>query len=126
MKRSRPMRINAISKAQDQRGATPCFIRCIEAANFSCQAPISPNSRGPERVRAHLPAIVQRTAIPSAGWSDGGLYLGLPPRDWLGLAISSVFLLLSAIMIATDWPSNQYGESTEGSRLQLPHDHPAL
>ncbi len=33
VKRSRPIRIKA--KAQDQRGATPFFRRCIEAASFS-------------------------------------------------------------------------------------------
>ena len=35
MKRSRPMRIKAQATAKDQRGATPFFRRCIDAASFS-------------------------------------------------------------------------------------------
>jgi hypothetical protein len=54
----------------------------------------------------------------------GGLYLGLAQQGWLGLVISTVFLILSALMIATDRSSDQYGEPTEGSRSHLLHDPP--
>jgi hypothetical protein len=64
--------------------------------------------------------------LPALVLVGGGLYLGLAQRGWLGLVISAVFLFLSASMIATDRPSDQYGGSTERSRSQLPHNHPAL
>ena len=60
--------------------------------------------------------------LPALVLVGGSLYLGLAQRGWLGLVISSMFLCLSAIMIATDRPSEQHGESNEGSRSQFPHD----
>jgi hypothetical protein len=63
--------------------------------------------------------------LPALVLVGGGLSLGLAQRGWLGQVISAMFLLLSAIMIAADRPSDPYGEPTEGSRSQFPHD-PAL
>ncbi|HEV8191575.1 MAG TPA: hypothetical protein VGP82_08830 [Ktedonobacterales bacterium] len=68
---------------------------------------MTPQSR--QRYRRHrilglLPALVL---------VGGGLYLGLAQRGWLGLVAGALFLLLSAVMIATDRPtarSNEYGD----------------
>jgi hypothetical protein len=74
-------------------------------------------SRPRQRYRRHrilglLPALVL---------VGSGLYLGLAQRGWLGLVIGVMFLLLSAVMIATDRPParshEQVDESTRATDL---------
>jgi hypothetical protein len=63
------------------------------------------------RVLGLLPALVR---------VGGGLYLGQAQRGWLGLVVGVMFLLLSAVMIATDRPPARSHEPVDRPPARQP------